>query len=116
MANPSKVKGSRYEKEVQEWLRAKGEACERTAQTGKDDEGDLFVVDDGWYWLIENKAVQRIDLASFVDQALVERDNFAKARGIDPFRVMPLSIIKRRNKPIEMSYCVTTLGEYWRKS
>lgn len=92
------------------------EEVERTAQTGRDDESDLFIRDGNFYVLVEAKNHKSIELADFVDQAILQRDNFAKARGLDPFDVMPLAVIKRRNKPWHQGYVATTIHEYFRRS
>lgn len=94
-------------------LRSYGEDVERTAQTGKDDESDQFVRDGKFYILIEAKNHARIDLADFMDQALRQRDNFCKARSLDPNDVMPVVAIKRRGKSWDQAYIVTIVKEYF---
>ena len=113
----SKARGTRAESAIVEALRHEyGEQVERLVLAGANDCGDAYVKDDDLYIVIEAKDRKRMDLAGAVDEALKERDNFARARKVDPAKCMPIAIIKRRGKNIRDAYVVTTLDEYFRKS
>lgn len=115
MPNPSKAKGSAYERAVVEFLATHGHPyAERVYGAGRaEDEGDI----DGLVgWCIEAKNHREIDLAGFVDEAVREAatiDARLRKRGVE-IQTFPVAIIKRRAKPVEDSYCVTPLKHWTR--
>lgn len=102
MASPSKVKGSKYERDVVAWFRAQGFDCERTYGAGRpDDVGDVEI--EGVPVAVECKNTQRLDLAGFVDEARTE----ARNAGVD----IGVAIVKRRGRPAGESYLVCQLDD-----
>lgn len=119
MVNRSKIKGTAYETETVNKLRARGHEAERLALTGGEDEGDVhaFIKDEDRVLsrvIIEAKNVKQINLSTFVDQAIAERDAYCKKRGVDPTTVDAVAFVKRRNHSFEKGYCVMTVEEYLR--
>jgi hypothetical protein len=106
MTNPQKRKGSAFELAVARYLSEQGVPCERTRAGWSDDRGDL----DGpglVSWAVECKDHGRIDLAGFVDQAVLEATHKAIATRRE---VKPVAVIKRRNRSISDAYCVVPLA------
>ena len=102
MSNPSKAKGSLFERQVVEFLNANGfPLAERRVTRGAKDAGDISGVPG---WVFELKATRTIDLAGAVDEARVEAGN-AKAQWF-------AAIVKRRGKGIGDAYVVTTLKQF----
>lgn len=101
MANRNKAKGTAWETAIVNFLREAGIVASRVVQHGRFDEGDIHVEGD---YVIEAKNVQKIDLASFVEQAQSEALNAKR-----PFFA---AVIKRRGKNASQGYVVTTL-ENW---
>lgn len=114
MTTKSRRIGSEWELRILRWVREQGLKAERLRLAGKDDEGDIAVEDVGLTYVVEAKAEQKMDLSGYVREAEVEAVNYAKARGIDPERVMPIVIVKRRSQPVEKAYVVTTVDQFFR--
>ena len=109
--------GKRYEKEILDYLREKGLDVERLRLSGSQDEGDLAVRQRG-FWVIEAKRTRGLDLAGWVKEAQVERDNFALHRGIMQGHVLyPRCMVvhKAKGKGVGQSYVTTTLEEWLRQ-
>lgn len=85
----------------------------RLILSGRADQGDVLVEDLGHYYILECKAVQKIDLASFVKQAQVEAENYRKANDLPVGSVTGLAVIKRRNHGVWDSYVVTDLQTFF---
>jgi hypothetical protein len=97
MANPSKIKGTRFESDVVAHLRENGfPHAERRALAGNVDKGDITGL--GPRWVIECKAVAAIKLAEFVDEAECERVNAGADYGV--------AVVKRRGKGVSRAYAV----------
>lgn len=98
----SKRKGTAWETAVVNYLHDRGFlAAERRALAGALDRGDIAGVPQT---TIECKAVQRIELASIVDEAETERGNNHDAYAV--------SIIKRRGKGVGKAYAVMELDRF----
>lgn len=110
----AKRRGAGFETDVTRTLRDMGYDAERLARKGSKDEGDVAVRLGDTTLVIECKATRSIDLSGFVSEAIVEAANYAEHRGLPVPRVVPLVVIKRRNKPITKSYVVVELDEYLR--
>lgn len=111
-----KARGAKFETDLLKRIReAYRFPAERLRLAGKNDEGDLALVHAPRFIhvVIEAKAERPHDFASAVREMLVERDNYAKARGIDPRDVLAVSVHKRPGKSIGESYVVTTLDEFF---
>ena len=103
MANPSKIKGTRFESDVVQFLQANGYPfAERRALAGTVDKGDVTGL--GPDWVIECKAVREITLSSFVDEAEVERVNAGATYGV--------AVVKRRGKNVAQAYAVMPLEKF----
>lgn len=101
MANPSKRKGSGFEKLVAEYLAGYlALPVERRVLSGVNDRGDIAGIDK---WVIECKATTSIDLASGMDEMERERRN--------AFALFGLLVVKRRMKGVERSYAVMDLEQ-----
>ena len=100
VTNRSKQKGTTFESDVVAFLQAHGYPhAERRALAGNVDKGDITGL--GPRWVIECKAVREITLASFVDEAEVERGNAGADYGV--------AVVKRRGKNVAEAYCVVPL-------
>lgn len=112
MTNPSKARGSLFERSVREYLRDQGLRVDHLKQSGTDDQGDLYVHQGDA--VLELKATKRLNLSGFMKEAEVEAENYAKAqrRGSD----LPafFAVVKATGKPIGKAYVVTTLDEWVR--
>lgn len=116
MSNPARRKGTEWEHRLVRYFRDLGLKAEALRQAGKNDEGDIAVIDDdGFVYLVEAKAEKAIDLSGYVNQAKVEAANYERARGLPPGFAFPIVIVKRRNHQVERAYVVTELGEFFRK-
>ncbi len=113
MANPSKARGTQFESAVVKFLRERGAEADKLGLNGNEDQGDIVVREEYGYTLIEAKAGRKYDLAGWMQQALVERENYADARGIDPRSVLPTVVVKRPNKSIGEAFVITTLNEIY---
>jgi hypothetical protein len=98
MANPSKKKGSLFEREVCEYLRAYFPAVERRVLAGALDRGDVAGLPD---WAVEVKATRDIDLAGALNEAEREANNAGA--------IWYAAIIKRRNRNIGQAYVTMPL-------
>lgn len=105
----SKRKGAQFEVDLVDWFRAAGYAVSRLARRGKNDEGDVAVDLGDTVFIIEAKNVKTIALAEWLQESEVEAANYAQARDLDPKRVVPLVVIKRRMKGVSESYAVIKL-------
>lgn len=107
--------GKFYETEVMRYLRERGYDVEKLRLTGAEDEGDLLVrpiLRDGRI-VIEAKRRGALDLAGWIREAQVERDNYDAHRGLD--RPSNFVVVhKARGKGIGQSYVTTTLDEWMR--
>lgn len=109
MVNKSKIKGTRWESAVVDYLKAHGfPYSRRLTRAGSKDIGDIYLGDEpiGGPVTIENKDCAAITLSTFVDEMVAETANAGNEYGV--------VIIKRRNKSVGQAYVVTTL-EMWNK-
>lgn len=109
MANP---KGGAFESATMRYLRDKGFDVERLRLAGREDEGDL-VVKDGAITILECKATRRLDTASGVAQAMVEKQNYAKHRALDPDTITGAMLWKVPGKSIGQSLIIMPLDEFF---
>jgi len=105
VANPSKVRGTKFESQVVEFLRTHGfPYAERRALGGANDKGDIAGVPGV---VLECKSVKQITLSTFVDELDVEMRNAGvevgavviKRRGTTDvgraYAVMPMDVFVR---------------------
>ncbi|WP_329022480.1 MULTISPECIES: hypothetical protein [Streptomyces] len=106
-------KGAQWETDLREGLRAAGEDVESLRLAGAEDEGDLVIREaDGAFLLIEAKNA-KFEPGPFLDEAMRERENFSKHRGIDPEIVESIVVVKRRGKSWRKAFVLTTVEEYF---
>jgi hypothetical protein len=98
VSHPSKVKGTRFEVAVADFLRALHPRVERRVMRGIKDAGDLAGIDG---WALELKNCARLELGPWMDEA--ERE--ALAAGVSRFAV----VIKRRRKPVADAFALVPL-------
>jgi Holliday junction resolvase len=107
----NKTKGSKFETDVMKYLRSLGHFVERLAKAGAKDEGDLVAIVAGQTYILELKNTKKLDLPTFWSEAVVEAENYAKARGLAS--VPPaFVIVKRRSAPIHKAWVIQSL-ENW---
>lgn len=108
-----KRRGKSFETDLVKWLRERGYKAERLALAGSKDEGDVVVINDDFFVVLEAKAPGqdgKTNLSGWIKEAEVEASNYAKARGIPAEKVHYLVVIKARGKGIEDAYVVSKLG------
>lgn len=101
MSHPSKVRGTRWESAVRDFLNSAGLQTFRPALHGNVDKGDLFGVAG---WTVQCRDTARIDLAGAVDDARQQALN----AGTSAF----VAIVKRRRRGVGEAYAVMPL-ELW---
>ena len=105
------AKGSYYERAVREHIRDKGRDAEGLKKSGTQDEGDISHRAGPFHFILEAKNKQRMDLASAVDQAVVEAANY-RAHRRDRVATIPAAVVKRPRKGVGQSYVVLELDEF----
>ena len=77
MTNPSKIKGSNYERSIVEYLRSRAYHVDRTRAGWTDDRGDIhgLVSADGRPFTIECKNHKQQDISGWVSELRVEVAN-----------------------------------------
>lgn len=110
----NKRRGADWETELRDELRGAGLDVERLRLTGKDDEGDLVIrLDGGRYVVVEAKNA-KFEPGTFVGEALKERENFARHRGLELDDVDAIVIVRRRGANWRDAYVLTTLERFFR--
>ncbi|WP_411121057.1 hypothetical protein [Streptomyces sp. x-19] len=109
----NKRRGADWETELRDRLREAGVDIERLRLVGKDDEGDHVVRWDGGRYLIIEAKNAKFEPGTFVREALRERDNFARHRGLSPKDVDVIVIVRRRGASWRQAYVLTTVEEYF---
>lgn len=110
MTTPEKAKGSQWERDIVKYLQECGFTyAERRGLAGQQyDKGDITGL--GPDIVIEAKNAKSIDLAKFLTEAELERDNARAKYGI--------ACIKRRQKSTSQAYVVMSLEafvELWKE-
>jgi len=109
MSAANKAKGTKWERDVVEYLTPVFETT-RLPRTGAKDEGDAEVrIKDYLRLVLEAKAVKAINLADFVDQAVLEAGHREDRTGVPTWGA---AVIKRRNKSVGDGYVVFSLEEF----
>jgi hypothetical protein len=116
MSNTSAARGSAWERASLKHARdEKGLDAERLRLTGKEDEGDIVIRIGEQRFIQENKAVARLNLSGWVDEAEVEAKNFAAHRpNINPDNVFGAVVLKRRNHGVGKAFVVMEYDTYLR--
>lgn len=107
----NKRKGSQWESDLRDGLRSEGFDVESLRLGGAEDEGDMVVRLGGEFLVIEAKNA-KLEPATFVREAGIERLNFAKHRGLDKRAVLSIAVVKARGKSWRQAYVLTTLESY----
>jgi hypothetical protein len=102
MTNPSKRKGSLWERRIAEWLRGHGFLhAERRALEGVNDRGDIAGIPG---IVVECKNHKTWALSEWMDELQVEKRNANSTHGI--------VVIPRRSHPVDRAYVVMELGQW----
>lgn len=110
MSNPSKAKGSRWEKDVVQHVRDGGQKAERLVTAGALDEGDIALPVGDTTFVLEAKDERKWDLSGYVDEAVLEAQNYSKARGGVP--VYPAAVVKRPRRGAGQAYVIMPLDSF----
>jgi Holliday junction resolvase len=109
----NKRKGAEWETELRDGLRGDGFDIESLRLAGAEDEGDMVIREgSGMYLVIEAKNA-KFEPGVFLGEALVERENFAKHRGLDLEDVESIVVVKRRGKNWRQAFVLTTVEDYF---
>jgi len=112
----NKRRGAEWELKLLRYLRKEGFGAERLRLAGRDDEGDISIVDPDVPYpvVIEAKAPgpgNPIRLSEWVREAGEEAENYRNARLLDD-RPLPVVVIKAPNKPVNEAYVVMRLDDF----
>lgn len=103
--NPSKRKGTAWERAAQDFLNAQGADCRRMPPAGSKDVGDLQFTDrDGDLVVVECKATKALDIAGAVNEAQREAEQAGASYGV--------AVIKRRQHGVAAGYVVMSLADF----
>ena len=103
MTNPSKQKGSAWERAVADYLAGHGfPTADRAPLRGGADRGDIA----GVPFVVECKAERAINLAGYMDEVKVETANAGAPFGV--------AFVKRHNRRVGDGYAVMTIEEWTR--
>lgn len=106
--------GKAWERRIRDDGRDLSIDVEHIRDTGTSDQGDLVYRIGGGFYVIEAKNTGKFE-ARHVDESIVEADNFAKARKLDPTLVHPVVFRKRHGKaPMLDGFAIVTVREYLR--
>lgn len=110
MTNKSKAKGTAFETDIVDYLKAMGLKARRLAMAGSNDIGDIEVVAPNGidHFIIEAKNVKEMDLAGWVRQSQVEAYNFGQAEDL-LYDAFPVVVHKRRMKGVSEAYVTLPL-------
>lgn len=109
MSAANKARGSRYEREIVDYLAPMFDT-QRLPRTGTKDEGDVEVRFNKFRLIIEAKNHKAIALSDWLRQAEVEADN-REAKLTDTVCV-PVVFAKRRGKGTANSYVIMDAEEF----
>jgi Holliday junction resolvase len=108
----NKRKGADWETDLRDGLRAEGFDVESLRLAGAEDEGDMVIREaDGKFLVIEAKNA-KFEPGVFLGEAQVEREHFAKHRGLDLESVESIVVVKRRGKNWRKAFVLTTVEDY----
>ena len=91
----NKVKGTRFETELENYLNESGVTARRLPRAGTKDIGDVSITIKDFVIVIEAKNVKKQEMGEFLRQALVESDNYEDKYGI---ATVPVVVTKTRGK------------------
>lgn len=99
--NKSKIRGTNFETAIVTYLKPHFPMVERRALAGSLDKGDIAGVPG---WVLEAKDCKTITLSSFVDEAMIEKENAGSPFGA--------AVVKRRGKNVSQAYVVMPLEQF----
>ncbi|MHB8188951.1 MAG: putative PDDEXK endonuclease [Ferrimicrobium sp.] len=103
MSNPSKAKGSLFERHVAQFLGLMlGTPVHRIASAGSNDRGDLAI--EGIEMVVECKAANAIKLGEWMKELSAECANARTRRGV--------LVVKRRMAGVQDAYAVMSLAAW----
>ncbi|AWY07603.1 holliday junction resolvase [Streptomyces phage Yosif] len=113
----NKRKGSQWETDLREGLRSIGADVESLRLAGAEDEGDMVVREARRprrrkFLVIEAKNA-KFEPGVFIKEAQVERENFARHRGLSLDDVDGIAVIKRRGGNWRKAFVLTTVEDYF---
>lgn len=112
MSAANKAKGSRFESEVCDALQSRGVRAKRLPRAGANDIGDAaFPLLTGGTVVLEIKNRRSIDLAKFIEEAVVESANYENKYPAE-YPAFGAAVVKRRQKNVMDSYVVMPLDEF----
>lgn len=83
---------------------------ERLRLSGSSDEGDLWFYADQRYFVVEAKNEKGFKPGPWMQEAVLERDNWMKRRNKSG-RAIPLVIAKRRQSNVSKAFVIIQLDE-----
>lgn len=113
MTNANKRKGTSWETEVREYLRGKGHDVEALRQMGQLDEGDLVIRSTkNLRFVCEAKNRQRVEIPTYLDEAVRESALYAHNRDLANDSVYPVAVVKARRKGPEEGWVIFRLEDF----
>lgn len=106
MSTYNKVKGTKFETDLESYLNEAGVIARRLPRAGTKDIGDVSVTIRDFVIVIEAKNVKKQDMAEFLRQAHVESDNYEAKYGVP---TVPVVATKTRGKGIGEARVTMTL-------
>ena len=91
----NKVKGTRFEVELENHINEAGMKARRLPRAGTKDIGDVSIIFNTFAIIIEAKNVKKQDMAQFLKEADIESDNYENKYGT---ATVPVVITKTRGK------------------
>ena len=107
----NKRKGSQWETDLVEYFRSKELISERLRLSGTYDEGDLWFLSNKKYFVVEAKNEKGFKPGPWMQEAVLERDNWKKRRKHKD-KVIPLVIAKRRQSNVSKAFVIIQLDEF----
>lgn len=107
----NKRKGTQWETDLVEYFRSKELISERLRLSGTYDEGDLWFLSKQIYFVVEAKNEKGFKPGPWMQEAVLERDNWKKRRK-NFGRVIPLVIAKRRQSNVSKAFVIIQLDEF----
>jgi hypothetical protein len=108
----NKAKGSRWERDLEEYLNSCGVKARRLPRAGSKDIGDVAIeLKSGRVIVIEAKDVKAANLAEFLRQADVEADNYRGKYVVDTYGVVAQKTRMKGTGDARVTLTVDTLVE-----
>jgi hypothetical protein len=110
MSTYNKVKGTKFETDLENYCNEVGLRCRRLPRAGSRDIGDLSIsVRNDTAIVVEAKNVKKQDMAEFLRQANTEADNYEAKYGVP---TVPVVVTKTRQKGIGEARVTMTLDTF----